>query len=817
MSPSPSSSYPPSTSLNATTRRPGSSSSSSSPREAPPHTRGSQSHQHHRSASSNANTLVNSDGHATVPVHASTHDSAPRASGGLPPPPSSYTFSGTNGPAAAVAEGVVGASRANHRSKVSAFSMASTAVDSHSHGTSQPPPSAYPLGAAHRSTNSGSSLTSTVNKPPSQIGPQPRPPSSQKSQSRTGWHPPQAHPPIVPPPHPREQREEAPAPTCCGVMQESVERAREDRYGPQAAAKPQPWVVQKMAVAITFGLMGYAAYVYIGVLVVPMLQEKPAAEGSRREGVGLLVGFSVLWIWMLWSYIKVILTSPGYAKDYVPKTPKPPCITVPPGPSSISGHSPQASQTLSFPPHRLARGIGGPSYEELSLMLAQPSGEGNNGNGKMDSSRQTGTGRSLDLIRSTPAVPLERSHSQPRLSSYSPPHPHPSATNNLAVPRRPNVVARTTSTRTVRSEQSGKRKSKDGNGSGSDALRNFDQGEMVNGHGRATAEEGSDSESEEEGEGVRNRVRANPRERESRASLSLKEAMAMGAAPRAGEDVEAQAGGVDSAAAGAGRMSATGARQRLKRGKPKRPPSGSSSLLCCWWLAEKDPFGETQSKMMLPGSSSGKGKGKGAKPRTYISRRPPMTPVLDPFIRYCDRDGDWTAAFLCCAYIVGSVIPYTVKGFNEPGVDLSPQQIVVVALSALFALFTFTLTVSHVVMIMMGQTTVENMQIQTMRERESEQLGKAYRWWEFRGKARTLREWDREWGRLGTGGGRTAAFRDVQVAALGKSSRLQIATASDSNDITTTGQYYLDFDYDGVLDFTTTQEPSSAPQDISKQ
>ncbi|KAF5334901.1 hypothetical protein D9611_010048 [Ephemerocybe angulata] len=88
------------------------------------------------------------------------------------------------------------------------------------------------------------------------------------------------------------------------------------------------------------------------------------------------------------------------------------------------------------------------------------------------------------------------------------------------------------------------------------------------------------------------------------------------------------------------------------------------------------------------------------------------------------------AAFVCCAYIVGSVIPYTVKGFNEPGVDVNPQQIVVVALSALFALFTFTLTVSHVVMIMMGQTTVENMQIQTMRERESEQLGKAYRWWE---------------------------------------------------------------------------------------
>ncbi|KAF6749696.1 hypothetical protein DFP72DRAFT_535029 [Ephemerocybe angulata] len=621
MSPSPSS-YPPSTSLNATTRRPGSSSSSSGPREATPNTR-SQSHQHHRSASSNANTLVNSDGHATV------QDSAPRASGGLPPPPSSYTFGiGTNGHAA-VADGVVGATtRANHRSKVSSFSMASTAVDA---GTSQqPPPSAYPLGGAHRSTKSGSSLNSTVNKPP---GPLPRPPSSQKSR---GWHP--HPPPSVPLPPPRAQDEEAP--TCCGVVQESVERAREDRYGPQAAAKPQPWVVLKMAVAITFGLMGYAAYVYIGVLVVPMLQEKRTAEGSRREGIGLLVGFSILWTWMLWSYIKVILTSPGYARDYVPKTPKPPCISVPPGPSSIGGHSPQASQTLSFPPARrpsqdsrytlnfsepaAPRGIGGPSYEELSLMLAQGA------DGNTDSSRQTGagTGRSLDLIRSTQAVPLERSHSQPRLSSA----------NNLAVPQRPAVVARTTSTRTVRSEQSGSGKSKDGNGSGSDALR-FEEGEMGNGNGnagRATAAELSDSESE--GEGVGNRVRPRARERESRASLSLKEAMAMGAAPRAGADVdvEAQARGVDSAAAGRMSGPSSGAPQRLKRGR--RPPTGSSSLLCCWWIAEKDPFGETQSKIQRPGSS-GKGKGKGAKPRTYISRRPPMTPVLDPFIRYCDRDG----------------------------------------------------------------------------------------------------------------------------------------------------------------------------------
>jgi hypothetical protein len=35
-------------------------------------------------------------------------------------------------------------------------------------------------------------------------------------------------------------------------------------------------------------------------------------------------------------------------------------------------------------------------------------------------------------------------------------------------------------------------------------------------------------------------------------------------------------------------------------------------------------------------------------------------------------------------------------------------------------------------MIMLGQTTVENMQISTMKRREEVQLSKAFKWWEFR-------------------------------------------------------------------------------------
>lgn len=92
------------------------------------------------------------------------------------------------------------------------------------------------------------------------------------------------------------------------------------------------------------------------------------------------------------------------------------------------------------------------------------------------------------------------------------------------------------------------------------------------------------------------------------------------------------------------------------------------------------------------------------------------------------------------------------RGFSEIGRDIQIQEIVVVALAALFSLFTFTLVVSHTHMIMLGRTTVEHMQIETLKEREAEQLGKAYRFWQLRGKRRTVEEWDREWGRLGTEG-----------------------------------------------------------------
>lgn len=87
------------------------------------------------------------------------------------------------------------------------------------------------------------------------------------------------------------------------------------------------------------------------------------------------------------------------------------------------------------------------------------------------------------------------------------------------------------------------------------------------------------------------------------------------------------------------------------------------------------------------------------------------------------------------------------------------------------------LTITHVYLILRGQTTVENMQIRSMKEREERNLAKVYGFWQFgwvhrstilffrlctsrfiaklmftiflfRAKRRKLRQWDQEWGRL---------------------------------------------------------------------
>ncbi|KAJ7893979.1 hypothetical protein B0H13DRAFT_2276556 [Mycena leptocephala] len=162
-------------------------------------------------------------------------------------------------------------------------------------------------------------------------------------------------------------------PTFCGTVTKARYAARERRE-----RKPQPWAVRKLMVVVVFGIMGYTGYVYADSSLCALCM----AVGGPRVGaddilpvVGLLAGWSVLYMWMVWAYIKVILTPPGNACDYVSKTPQPlfpraqwDAAQDPYGYDSAESYDSRAAALTDIETGR----IGGPSYEELAIAAPPP-------------------------------------------------------------------------------------------------------------------------------------------------------------------------------------------------------------------------------------------------------------------------------------------------------------------------------------------------------------------------------------------------------------------------------------------------------------
>ena len=91
----------------------------------------------------------------------------------------------------------------------------------------------------------------------------------------------------------------------------------------QARSGPQPWILRKMTVGIVMLIIGWATYVYIGRVYVPMIRREDGVAGSRGLGskqyairtngvelmapcvVTFVVIFSLLWFIFVWSYAKV--------------------------------------------------------------------------------------------------------------------------------------------------------------------------------------------------------------------------------------------------------------------------------------------------------------------------------------------------------------------------------------------------------------------------------------------------------------------------------------------------------------------------------
>ncbi|KIY68821.1 zf-DHHC-domain-containing protein [Cylindrobasidium torrendii FP15055 ss-10] len=160
-----------------------------------------------------------------------------------------------------------------------------------------------------------------------------------------------------------------PQQSCCAVIEES---AAKSRARAEARTEPQPWLVIKLMVPITFGIMVYTAYVYIGRLCVPAIHGHYQSL-SRGGGIALLTVFCPLYLWMLWAYYMTCITPPGFARDHVSKTSQPEPY--------LPTNGELGAGLLSNPARSsIARrdSIGGPSYEDLAVQSALQSSNPDN-------------------------------------------------------------------------------------------------------------------------------------------------------------------------------------------------------------------------------------------------------------------------------------------------------------------------------------------------------------------------------------------------------------------------------------------------------
>ncbi|PWY98444.1 hypothetical protein BCV70DRAFT_201758 [Testicularia cyperi] len=88
-----------------------------------------------------------------------------------------------------------------------------------------------------------------------------------------------------------------------------------------------PLYVKKATVPLVFVILSWVFLAYVWRLCSRLIQQTPQGRvlGTRSEGVGLLVGFAILWLMAIAAYIRVISTGPGLVKDYVTES-NPPIV-----------------------------------------------------------------------------------------------------------------------------------------------------------------------------------------------------------------------------------------------------------------------------------------------------------------------------------------------------------------------------------------------------------------------------------------------------------------------------------------------------------
>jgi palmitoyltransferase len=97
------------------------------------------------------------------------------------------------------------------------------------------------------------------------------------------------------------------------------------------------------------------------------------------------------------------------------------------------------------------------------------------------------------------------------------------------------------------------------------------------------------------------------------------------------------------------------------------------------------------------------------------------------FLNFCFATSVFTT------FVLSSVLFFIVNSrriWDKDGIE--PHFVILLALAALFDIFTAALFVSHGRLITHGQTTVESMYVKAIQDKDDDALARGFAWWECR-------------------------------------------------------------------------------------
>ncbi|KAK4046981.1 oligomeric, coiled-coil, peripheral membrane protein [Microbotryomycetes sp. JL201] len=77
-------------------------------------------------------------------------------------------------------------------------------------------------------------------------------------------------------------------------------------------------------IGLVIAIFGYSYYVTVIRVAVRMIQQRgPTYKGRRAQGIIYIAFYHLLFFMFAWTYVRVVVTGPGYARDFVPQTDPP--------------------------------------------------------------------------------------------------------------------------------------------------------------------------------------------------------------------------------------------------------------------------------------------------------------------------------------------------------------------------------------------------------------------------------------------------------------------------------------------------------------